>query len=96
MVKVLLGPQERHPALLDLTTILAAEEEVNSRLRAQAAVQQDIPAALVQLIQTEFSESFRQTFTRHLPVRWTNFTPLIHNITTGHFHSGTVTILGGF
>ena len=32
MVTVLLGPQESHPTVLDLTTLLAAAEEVNSRL----------------------------------------------------------------
>ena len=44
---VLLGPQERHPAVFDITTLLAAAEEVNSRLRAQVPVQKAMPAALV-------------------------------------------------
>ena len=39
MVTLLLGPQERHPAVFELATLLGAAEEVNSRLRAQAAVQ---------------------------------------------------------
>ena len=69
MVTVLLGPQERRPAVFELATILEAENEVNSCLRAQAGAQQDMPAALVRLIQTEFNESFRQVFTSHLPVR---------------------------
>ena len=37
VVTVLLGPQERHPAVFELTTLLEAADEVNSRLRSQAA-----------------------------------------------------------
>ena len=77
VVTVLLRPQERHPAVFELATLLAAAEEVNYRLRAQAAVQQEMSAALVRLIQTEFNKSFLQVFTSHLPVCWTHFTPLI-------------------
>ena len=55
-----------------------------------------MPAALVQLIQTEFNDSFRQVFTSHLPVRWPHFNPLIRTLTTGNFHPGTVTMPGGF
>ena len=69
MVTVLLGPQERHPEVFGLATLLEAANEVNYRLHAQAGAQQYMPAALVRLIQTEFNESFRQVFTRHLPVR---------------------------
>ena len=68
VVTVLLGPQERHPAVFELATLLEAANEVNSRLRTQAGAQQDMPAALVRIIQTEFNESFRQVFTSHLPV----------------------------
>ena len=96
VVTVLLGPQERHPAVFELATLLEAANEVNSRLQAQAGSQQDMPAALVRLIQTEFNESFRQVFTSHLPVRWPHLTPLIRTLTTGHFHSDTVTMPGGF
>ena len=96
MVTVLLGSQERHPAVFDLTTLLAAAEEVNSRLRAQAAVQQDMPAALVRLIQIDFNESFHQAFTSHLPVCWPHFTPLIRTLAIEHFHQGIVTMLRGF
>ena len=77
VVTVLLDPQERHPEVFELATILKAIDEVNSRLQAQVAVQQDMPAALVQLVQTEFNKRFRQVFTRHLPVRWPHVTPLI-------------------
>ena len=59
VVTLLIGPQERHPAVFGIATLLAVAEEVNSRLRAQAAVQQDMPPALVQIIQTEFNKSFR-------------------------------------
>ena len=44
---VLLGPQEIHPAVLPLATLLEAADEVNSCLPAQAAVQPDMPASLV-------------------------------------------------
>ena len=47
MVTVVLSPQERHRAVFGLATLLPAAEEVKSRLRVQAAVQQDIPATLV-------------------------------------------------
>ena len=70
MVTVLLGPQESHPSVFELATLLEAANEVNSRLRSQAGAQQDIPSALVRLIQKEFNESFRQVFNSHLPVRW--------------------------
>ena len=53
-------------------------------------------AALVQHIQTDFNESFRQVFSSHLPVRWPHFTPLIRTLTTGHFHPDTVTMSVGF
>ena len=58
VVTVLLGPQERHPAVFELATLLEAAHEVNSHLNAQAGAQQDMPAALVRLIQKEFNESF--------------------------------------
>ena len=77
VVTVLLGPQERHPAVFGLATLLEAADEVNSRLRAQATDQQDMTAALDRLIQNEFNESFRQVFTSHLLVRWPHLTPLI-------------------
>ena len=92
VVIVLLGPQEYHPAVFELATLLTSADEVNSRLQAQAAVQQDIPAALVRLIQTEFNESFLQAFTSHLPVRWPRFIHLIRTLTTRHFNPGTVTM----
>ena len=63
VVTVLLGPQERHQAVFELATLLEAADEVKSCIRAQAGAQQDIPPALVRLIQTEFKESFRQFFT---------------------------------
>ena len=44
---VLLGPQDRNPAVFELATLLTEAEEVNSHLQAQAAVQHNIPAALV-------------------------------------------------
>ena len=55
-----------------------------------------MPAALVQLIQTEFNESLRQVFTSQLPVHWPHFTPLTRTLTTAHFHPDTITMLGGF
>ena len=96
VVTVLLGPQERHPEVFELATLLEAANEVNSRLRAQAGAQQDMPAVLVRLIQTEFNESFRQVFTSHLPVRWLHLTPLIRTLTTGHFRLDTITMPGRF
>ena len=74
--------------------LLKSAKEVNLRLRAQATVQQDIPAALVRLVQIEFNKSFRQVFDIHLLVCWTHFTPLIPTLTTGNFHLGTVTMHG--
>ena len=47
VVTVLLGPQECHPAVFNLAMLLYAADEVNSRLQAQAAVQQNMLAALV-------------------------------------------------
>ena len=76
VVTVLLGTQERHPEVFELATLLEAANEVNSPLHAQAGSQQDMPAALVRLIQTQFNESFRQVFTSHLLVRWPHLTPL--------------------
>ena len=96
VVKVLLRPKECHPAVFKLATLLEAADEVNSCLGAQAAAQQDMPATLVTLIQTEFNKSFRQVFTSHLPVRWTHLTPLIRTLTMGHFRPDTVTMPGGF
>ena len=93
---VLLEPQYSHPSFFELASLLAAANKVNSCLRAQVAVQEDMLAALVRLIQTEFNKSFRQDFTSHLPVCWPNFTPLVCTLTTGHFHPGTVTMPGAF
>ena len=70
LMAVLLRLQKRYPAVFKLATLLEAVDKVKSRLQAQAAVQQDMLAALVRLIQTEFNESFSQVFTSHLPVRW--------------------------
>ena len=72
---VLLRPQERHPAVFELATLLKAADEVNSRIQYQVASQQDMPAAIVRIIQTEFNKSFRQVFTSHLPVCWPHLTP---------------------
>ena len=47
VVKFVLGPQERHPSVFELATLLEAADKANSRLQAQAAVQQDMLAALV-------------------------------------------------
>ena len=47
VVTVLLRPQERHLAVFELATLLTAADKVKSSLRAQGAVQQDMPAALV-------------------------------------------------
>ena len=58
MVTVLLGPQERHPTVIELATLLEAADEVNSRLRFQAASKPDMPTDLVRIIQTDFNESF--------------------------------------
>ena len=96
VVTVLLGPQERHPEVFELATLLEAANEVNSHLRTQAGSQQDMPADLVRLIQTEFNESFRKFFTSHLPVCWPHLTPLIITLMTGHFRPDTVTMPGGF
>ena len=96
MVTVLLGPQESHPSVFELATLLEAANEVNSRLCAQAEAQQNMPAALVRLIQTEFNESFRRVFTSYLPVRCPHLTPLIRTLTTGQFCPDTVTMPGGF
>ena len=96
VVTVLLGLQERHPAVFELATLLKAANEVNSRLRAEAGSQQDTPAALVRLIQTEFNKSFRKVFTIHLPVSWPHLTPLIRTLTPGHFRPDTVTMPGRF
>ena len=41
VVTVQLRPQELHPAVFELVTLLSATEEVNSRLQAQEEVQQD-------------------------------------------------------
>ena len=61
--------------MFELATLLEAADEFNSRLRSHAAAQQDMPAALVRLIQIEFNESFRQVFTSHLLVHWPHLTP---------------------
>ena len=96
VVKVLLGPHECHPPVFKLATLLEAANEVNSRLRAQEGAQQDMPAALVRLIQTEFNKSFQKVFTSHLPVRWPHLTPLIRTLTTGNFRPNTITMPDGF
>ena len=77
VVTVLLRPQERHPAVFGLATLLEAADKVNSRLRDQASDQRDMTAALDRLIKNEFNENFRQVFTSHLLVRWPHLTPLI-------------------
>ena len=38
VVMVLLGPQERHPSVFKLATLLEGADEVNSRLQSQVAV----------------------------------------------------------
>ena len=77
VVTVLLGLQERQPAVFELATLRETADEVNSGLRSQAVVQQDMPAALVWHVQNDFNGSFRQVFTSHLMVRCPHFTSLI-------------------
>ena len=79
-----------------MAILLEAAKEFNSCFRAHASVHQNMPAALVRLIQTKFSDILQQVFTSHLPVRWPHFTPLIRTLATGHFHPSTVTMPGGF
>ena len=93
---ILLGQQERDPAVFELATLLEAADKVNSRLRSQASVQQYTPEALIRLMQTEFNKIFQQVFAGHLLVLWPHFTPLTRTLTTGHCHPGTVTMPGGF
>ena len=47
LMTVLFGPQELHLTVFELETLLKASYKVNSCLQAQAAVQQDMTAALV-------------------------------------------------
>ena len=58
MVTVFLISQKRDPEVFEITTLLEAADKVNSRPQSQAAAQQDMPAAFVKLIQTEFKKSF--------------------------------------
>ena len=67
-VAVLLFLQDFHMAVFKMMTLPEASKEVNFRLRSQATVQQDMTAALIILVQTDFNNSFFQVFASHLPV----------------------------
>ena len=67
-LEVLWGPPEKHCTLYKLMLMIDAAEEVNSQLLEKERHQPTMPAALVQLIKTEFNERCKQVFTRILPV----------------------------
>ena len=68
VVTVLIGPQERHPKVFELATLLEAAAEVNSRLRSQAETQQDMPAALVTFLWSNEDCHHYEPLFQHLPV----------------------------
>ena len=59
-------------------------------------VQQDIPAAPIIILYTEFKERLQKVLASQPLVNWPHFTPLIWTLTPGHFHPGTVTMPKGF
>ena len=69
-LKVIFGPGSSYPVVYELTIMVDASEEVNSRLMEQARYQLLMPVSLVRIIQNEFNKSFRRFFTSALPVRW--------------------------
>ena len=67
MVLVLI---EYHPNVYDLTILADVAEEFSARQSSQEQYKPDMPADLVQLIQTEFSKICQQVFSGAFPVRW--------------------------
>ena len=74
--------------------IVDASEEVNSRLWYKARHQQEIPEALVQIIQTEFNKSLRKVFTGALTVRRPQLVNMACTLTLVHFRPEIVEIPG--
>ena len=56
-LKLIIIPDSSHPVVYELTILIGAPKEVNSRLRAQARYQSSMLASLVRLVQTEFNAS---------------------------------------
>ena len=52
---LIMGMDSRHPFVYELTMLIGASQEVNTRLREKDRYQPSMLAALVQLIQTEFN-----------------------------------------
>ena len=61
------GLPEKYRVVYKLMLMIDVAEDVNAWLRAQARHQPTISEALVQLVQIEFNENFRQVFTSSLP-----------------------------
>ena len=94
LLAVLWGPPGKHREVYELMLLINTAEEVNALLQAQFQHQPTIPTALVQLIQTDFNESFRQIFTSVLLVRSPELMPLMITLTTGHFRPESVYMSG--
>ena len=69
---------------------------MGARLRAQTQRYPALPVALLRLLQTEFSEIFRQALERRQRVRWPDFERLRRDLATGNFRPDSIDLPGAF
>ena len=91
---VFLGDVIWHMVTFDMVAFIGEISGVGLQLHTQAYCQPAFPPALLCLIQTEFSESFRQTLERQQRVRWKDFDQLWRALATGKFLPESVALPG--
>ena len=84
-----------HPDTYEMLLLLKETSVIRPTLRAQARQQPTFPAALLRLIQHEFTESFRQVLERRQRVRWPNLESLRRALPTVNFRPKLVALPGG-
>ena len=85
-----------HPNVYKISDLVKAEAEASTRLCAQVLHQMEIPTAIIQLVQTEFSDSFQKVFVIPLLVQWNHLPLLVQTLITGEFRANEVETTGGF
>ena len=91
---VFLGNNSVHPGTYKVLGLLKDTTGVGARIWEQAHRQSTFPTALLRLIQTEFTESFRQSLERQHRVHWPEFGQLCQSLAMGNFRLDNVALPG--
>ena len=93
---VFLGDAEVHPATYEVCSLLEERAYAGVRLRSQTQRQPTLPVALLCLLQTEFTEGFRQVLERRQRVLCQGFERLRRDLVTGNIRLDSAVLPGVF